>query len=265
MSDTNEIYLAEKLHEEVFLYENVIEDPKKLIDMIERLDSVEEVYPVIPQWGRWLSNSNDGHTFGGKKDFNPDQIDQLPEEYKTDVQYIIDQIRSGVKKVAEAYFKDREFDYEPNLSPFVGIMKYRPGCAMGAHFDAQAGDRTLKYSIVLYLNEDYEGGEISFIIRDYDLRDPQYSQLKPAEDIDDAKDSGLIDFWRKPKAGSALIFPSTHPYKHQVHTMKKGDKYMFPGFVFHPDYDQHDEESRKLFNAGSQYEPVVNPYETKDS
>jgi 2OG-Fe(II) oxygenase superfamily len=261
MLENNKIYLAEKLHEEVFLYENAIEDPKTLIKMIEDLDSVDEVHAVIPPWGRWLSNSNDGKTFGAKKDFNPDLVNTISEEYRETVQYIISEIQSGVKKVAEAYFKDREFDYEPNLSPFVGIMKYRPGCAMGAHFDAQAGDRTLKYSIVLYLNDDYEGGEISFIVRDYDLRDPEYSHLKPAEDIEDAKDSGLIDFWRKPKAGSALIFPSTHPYKHQVHIMKSGDKYMFPGFIFHPEYDQYDEESRKFFNAGSQYEPVVNPYE----
>lgn len=263
MSDNKEMHLAEKLHEEVFLYENVIEDPRKLIQMIEDLDSVEAVYPAIPRWGKWLSNSKDGHTFGGKKDFDPDKIADLPDEYREDVQYIVDQIRAGVKKVAEAYFKDREFDYEPKISPFVGVMKYRPGCAMGAHFDAQAGDRSLQYSIVLYLNEDYEGGEISFIIRDYDLRDPKYHELKPMEDINDPVNAERIDFWRKPKAGSALIFPSTHPYKHQVHIMKAGDKYMFPGFVFVKDFNPDDEASRIAYNAGSQYEPIVNPYEVE--
>jgi hypothetical protein len=137
------------------------------------------------------------------------------------------------------------------MSPFVGIMKYIEGCSMGAHFDAQAGDRTLKYSIVLYLNEDYEGGEISFAIRDYDLRDPKYSEMKPLEDVHDPRNKDRIDFWLKPKPGSALIFPSTHPFMHRVHEMKKGDKYIFPGFVFIDDFDINNEEDRKKYNAGS--------------
>jgi hypothetical protein len=125
---------------------------------------------------------------------------------------------------------------------------------MGAHFDAQAGDRSLKYSIVLYLNDDYEGGEISFVIRPYDLRNPKNGGLKPKADADDPANKELVDFTLKPKAASALIFPSTHPYKHQVHIMKSGDKYIFPGFVFKEEFNPNDPESRREFNAGSLYE-----------
>jgi hypothetical protein len=245
------MFLAEKLHEEVFYYQDVIANPEELIALIEELDSDESVYPAIPPWGPWLSNSKSYHEFGGKKDFNPDAIENLTSPRKEDVKTAIFAIKKAVTDVAEAYYRDRNLEGSPNMSPFVGIMKYIEGCSMGAHFDAQAGDRTLKYSIVLYLNEDYEGGEISFAIRDYDLRDPKYSEMKPLEDVHDPRNKDRIDFWLKPKPGSALIFPSTHPFMHRVHEMKKGDKYIFPGFVFIDDFDINNEEDRKKYNAGS--------------
>jgi hypothetical protein len=179
---------------------------------------------------------------------------ELDSPRKADVEKVVSTIQKAVKDVAEAYYRDRKFETEPNMSPFVGVMKYRPGCEMGAHFDAQAGDRSLKYSIVLYLNDNYEGGEISFIVRPYDLRNPKNSDLKPLPDADDPANKDLVDFTLKPKAASALIFPSTHPHKHQVHIMKKGDKYIFPGFVFQEEFDPTSPESREKYNAGSLYE-----------
>lgn len=245
------MFLAEKLHEQVFYYQEVIKDPAKLLSLIEELDSDTSVHSVIPEWGFWFSNSNDGHTFGSKKDFNPEGVANLDSPRKDDVAYVVNEIQSAVRNVADSYYADRGIEGTPNMSPFVGIMKYVPGCDMGAHFDAQAGDRTLKYSIVLYLNEDYEGGEISFAIRDYDLRDPKFADKKPLEDVNDPANADRIDFWLKPKAGSALIFPSTHPFMHRVHKMISGDKYIFPGFVFIDEFDINDEESRKKYNAGS--------------
>lgn len=245
------MHLAERLHEEVYLYENVIEDPVKLVALIEELDADETTYSVIPEWGFWFSNSADGHSFGSKKDFNLDALDSLQSPREDDIKYVVGQIRGAIKDVAEAYYRDRGFEGEPNISPFAGVMKYRPGCEMGAHFDAQAGDQTLKYSIVVYLNDDYEGGEISFIIRKPDLRNPKNSHLRPVTDLKDPQNEGLIDFSLKPKPGSALIFPSTHPYNHQVHKIYSGDKYMFPGFVFIDEFDISSPEHREKYNAGS--------------
>jgi hypothetical protein len=255
---------AQILHEEVYLYEDVIEDPARLVSLIEELDSDESVYSVIPEWGFWFSNSADGHSFGSKKDFNLDALSSLDSNRKEDVEYVVSQIRGSIKKVSEAYYRDRGFTNEPNISPFAGVMKYRPGCEMGAHFDAQAGDRTLKYSIVVYLNDNYEGGEISFIIRPYDLRNPKNSDLKPKTDLTDPLNEGLIDFSLKPKAGSALIFPSTHPYNHQVHKIYSGDKYMFPGFVFIEEFEVNNPEHRTKYNAGSSVAQETTKYLDED-
>jgi hypothetical protein len=250
------MYLEEKLHENVYLYSDVLSDPARLVALIEELDEDESVQGVIPEWGFWFSNSQDGNSFGSKKDFNLDGLDSLTSERAEDVRWIVSEIRGAIEEIARQFYIDHGDEGDPNISPFAGIMKYRPGCDMGPHFDAQAGDETLKYSIVVYVNDDYEGGELSFIIRPYDLRNPKNAHLHPQKDANAPENKELVDFTIKPKAGQALIFPSTHPYKHQVHTMKSGDKYMFPGFVFIEEFDPDDPESREKYNSGSAYRDV---------
>lgn len=253
--------LEKILHENIYYYTDVLEDPKKFLSLILEMDGDPDIEPVIPSWQKWLSNSNDGYSFGGKKDMQPNNLHLLSGEKKEKAEYVINEILGSIKKVAESFVKDRGLDIEkPNISPFAGIMKYIPGLEMGAHFDAQAGDESLWWSIIVYVNDDYDGGELSWILHDKDLRDPQYAHLKPSSDIHDPRNKDLVDFWIKPVAGSALIFPSTFPYRHQVHVMKTGDKYMFPGFIFKEGYDPSDPESIEKFNGGSK---VVkkSPYE----
>jgi hypothetical protein len=255
--------LEKKLHENIYYYTDVLSDPKKFLDIILETDGDPDIAAVIPPWAKWLSNSNDGVSFGGKKDMQPANLHLLSGEIREKAEYVISEIQRCIKDVAEAFIRDRGLDVSnPNLSPFAGIMKYTPGLEMGAHFDAQAGDESLWWSMIIYVNDDYDGGELSWILHDKDLRDPQYAHLKPRSDIYDPLNEGLIDFWIKPEAGSALIFPSTFPYRHQVHIMKTGDKYMFPGFIFKDGYDPSDPESVEKFNGGSK---VVkgNPYEQK--
>lgn len=250
------MHLEKKLHENVYLYSDVLDDPARLVRLIEELDDDETVQGVIPEWGFWFSNSQDGHSFGSKKDFNLQGLASIESDRKEDVEWVVSQIRGAIEKVAAAFYAEHGDEGEPNVSPFAGMMKYRPGCDMGAHFDAQAGDESLKYSIVVYVNDDYEGGELSFIIRPYDLRNPKNAHLQPLKDVNAPENKELVDFTVKPKAGQALIFPSTHPYKHQVHTMKSGDKYMFPGFIFVDDFDPNDQASKEKYNAGSNYRNV---------
>ena len=224
--------LEQRLHENVYYYTDVIKNPQNVLDTIERLDEDPRSYVAIPKWANWNSSSRDGNIFGKKKDFNLQGVTELPDDLRLDADYVITEIREAIKAVGESFVKDRGLSGSPNLSPFVGISKYVEGCAMGAHFDRQAGDNSLEYSMIIYWNDNYEGGELSFIIRDEDIRLPQYSELRPPDDALDPRTKEMVNFTIKPKAGSALIFPSTDPYKHQVHLMKQGAKYISPGFIF---------------------------------
>jgi predicted 2-oxoglutarate/Fe(II)-dependent dioxygenase YbiX len=92
------------------------------------------------------------------------------------------------------------------------VAKYYPGKAMGAHVDSYDSmfnsNSTVQtnfamMSAILYLNDDYEGG---------DLRFPNH------------------DLTLKPKAGSMVVFPSTHPFIHESLKITSGYKYIVPLF-----------------------------------
>lgn len=108
--------------------------------------------------------------------------------------------------------------YVNRLAPYFGvkfewferpqILRYRTGGRYDPHADSEqlevssnkwmrVQDRDI--SVLLYLNEDYEGGAISF-------------------------DS--LDFSLQPKSGMLLAFPSDHRYLHTAHPTTKGTRYV---------------------------------------
>jgi len=87
------------------------------------------------------------------------------------------------------------------------LMRYQEGGyylkhADNEHIDPETGDwvkiidRDL--SFLIYLNDDYEGGELSFYNLNYRVR---------------------------PRAGAAILFPSGRRYLHQAETVKQGVRY----------------------------------------
>ena len=109
----------------------------------------------------------------------------------------------------------------------TAIKRYETGTFMGSHFDQQEGDQRLKYSLVMYLNDDYEGGELSFSVKDGVLTSTDNAA---SEDFESDKNIGKLTFSVKPEAGSVIIFPSESPYSHTAHLVKSGLKYMVPSF-----------------------------------
>jgi predicted 2-oxoglutarate/Fe(II)-dependent dioxygenase YbiX len=87
------------------------------------------------------------------------------------------------------------------------LMRYREGGYYVKHADSQnmnAQDHTWSkvidrdLSMLIYLNDDFEGGELSFYRLNYQIR---------------------------PRAGAVVMFPSDHRYLHQAETVKKGVRY----------------------------------------
>ena len=77
------------------------------------------------------------------------------------------------------------------------VMKYDEGCFFKNHRDDSAMfDR--RVSVIVYLNDDYSGGEIEF------------------------PDFGVL---HKPKAGDVLFFPSAYSYVHNIKEITKGTRY----------------------------------------
>lgn len=77
------------------------------------------------------------------------------------------------------------------------ILKYKAGTEYKAHYDGDTGSKR-SVSPILYLNDDYTGGELEFA--HFNLR-------------------------IKPRAGTLYIFPASFPYAHIAHPVQTGTKY----------------------------------------
>jgi hypothetical protein len=77
------------------------------------------------------------------------------------------------------------------------VLKYTTGDEFKAHYDGNTSSRRV-ISPILYLNNNYEGGELEFV----------YHGIKI-----------------KPEAGDFYIFPANFAYAHIAHPVKEGTKY----------------------------------------
>ena len=239
----------EILDPKVYYYTDAIEDFdifQKTLKELDDLEGSEELNVNI--WNSWTSSSDKNFIYGETKTFDLNAIEKANAEVREKTKYIYDAVINTFYKICKDYATSLgDFD-EPRLFPTFNIKKYYSGMAMGAHFDQLDGDKTLRYSLVMYLNDDCEGGEISFQLKDYDggwNSQSGWVRGAPAVDLDYdvAVENKCIDFGIKPKANSVIIFPADAPYFHTAHTVKSGVKYMIPGHWIHNNMELNRQES----------------------
>lgn len=91
----------------------------------------------------------------------------------------------------------KKHDIEQLQHEGYSMLKYSGGQEYKAHADGDtASGRSV--SAIVYLNDDYEGGEVEFVNFGVKI---------------------------KPKAGMLLLFPSNYAYTHIAHPVKSGTKY----------------------------------------
>jgi hypothetical protein len=181
-----------KLHENIYYYERAINNPKEIL---KHLDN--------NKWDRWLAS--DGGEFYGYSQgamFGTDEIGSVI-NYKNGM--ILKEIYNAAMFAANHYADNTGIDFG-YLPQFFAFKKYNTGIGMGPHVDHYGGkDKESSLSMVIYLNDDCEGGEIEF-----------------------AKQGIKI----KPKAGSIIVFQPGEPYLHESKIVTEGNKYMAPLFFF---------------------------------
>lgn len=239
----------EILEEKVYYYTDAIENFDTFQKVLIELDSLQSFGEhEVNLWKPWTSSNDKNFIYGETKTFDLGAIQQLDNEVGEKSKYIYDAVMSAFYNICKDYASSLgDFD-EPRLFPTFNIKKYNSGVGMGAHFDQLDGDQTLRYSLVMYLNDDCEGGEISFQLKDYDggwNSSEGWVRGAPAVDLDYtiATNDKAIDFGVKPKANSIIIFPAKAPYFHTAHIVKSGSKYMVPGHWIHNGMDLNRTES----------------------
>jgi hypothetical protein len=230
---------VEKLDPKTYYYTDAIEDFDTFKQVWKDLDTLEQYSESgVNVWNPWTSSNDKTFIYGETKTFDVNAINNLSGEVAEKSKYIYDAIMTTMYNVCKDYATSLgDFD-EPRLFPTFNIKKYNTGMGMGAHFDQLDGDQTLRYSLVMYLNDDCDGGEISFQLKDYDggwTSSEGWVRGAPAVDLDYdvAVADKAIDFGLKPKANSVVIFPAYAPYFHTAHVVKSGHKFMVPGHWIH--------------------------------
>jgi hypothetical protein len=198
------MYNTEKHQDDIVYYTDVVSEPAKLIEFINDLDQYEKSHPSISKWRDWFASNDDSMLYGQTKMFNP-IVNTDDESLNRKMLYVYNSLYSAFWFCSKIYAEAREIDLPGDkLSKNFVLNRYDTGKSMGPHIDAYNEDESnLKFSLVIYLNDNYEGGEINF---------PKQS------------------FSVKPKAGSLIIFPSGDPYFHESRELVSGFKYMVPGF-----------------------------------
>lgn len=226
------------LEDKVYYYTDVIDNFDVLMKTISELDELGSPDGLINFWDLWTSSNDKSFIYGVTKTFDPFAIKGLSQTIREKMEYVYKSVLDSFVKVSRDYAESLGDLEQPKMFPVFNIKKYDCLTDMGSHFDQLDGDKTLKYSLVMYLNDDYEGGEISFQLKDYNggwTSEGGWQSGAPAVDPDYqvAVKQKSIDFGVKPEINSVIIFPSGAPYFHTAHRLKRGTKYMIPGHWIH--------------------------------
>lgn len=190
--------------DDIVYYKDAISEPARLIEIINEINENPKSYESISKWSDWYASNDSSMLYGETKMFTPiHNTEDIMLNRK--MLYVYNSLYSAMWFCTRLYAESRNLAYpEDKLSKTFALNKYYTGRSMGPHVDSYNPEESnLNFSIVVYLNDDYEGGEINFPNQNFTI---------------------------KPEAGSLIVFPSSEPYIHESKEITSGVKYMAPGF-----------------------------------
>lgn len=185
-----------KFSDKILYYKNALPD---IYNLVKDLDTYQEQYNKssswIGSWEEWTSNNDPEDIYGEQRTgyFNgpsgaSDNILHEYSEYDSKSRAIAVSVKEALDSLVLDYAKNTDTVNHGYLPNTFFIRKYRPEKGMGEHFDKYPGDENeTTLSAVIYVNDDYNDGEIEF---------PEY------------------ELSIKPEAGSILFFPAGPDYLH---------------------------------------------------
>jgi Rps23 Pro-64 3,4-dihydroxylase Tpa1-like proline 4-hydroxylase len=186
-------------------YKNIIPDPQQIIEVVnevdkryaqnEHADSYTSVQPWLP-WTYGQLHFNDQKFFPepqmlSSQDYYYKEMFEITNKMYSALDLAVEHYSTQVYPFAKANIKNREES--------INLLRYGKTGHLPAHQDQGVSTRVL--SSVMYLNDNYAGGEIEFV----------NSKVKI-----------------KPEAGSIIFFPSNFLYVHEVHPITDGYRYSMP-------------------------------------
>lgn len=208
----------------IWYFEDAIPEHAKFLSLIDEFDTDPVINEIISPWNDWFDGGprkDDlskwdiiGDPKGKDKVVDWDRTYQdfgkiwpkikMPlTEAHVKAYEIIKLIDEPFRDVISYYWKENPHLPEPEyISKNYPIRKYHTGSSMGKHIDINGHAPSMDISILIYLNDDYVGGELYF---------------------------NDLDISIKPSAGSVVIFECDK--MHQANLVESGNKIYIPMFV----------------------------------
>jgi Rps23 Pro-64 3,4-dihydroxylase Tpa1-like proline 4-hydroxylase len=211
------MFTFEKLGDGLVYYKNLINNPDQIIEDIENLNKKVEDGLSFGLSGIEKSMAKPWHNWDYKKDgmnlhfCKQRWLPRTKDMSESDVLFkehsdISDRLFLGLDTAFDHYSKEI-YPYAARSikgsEDKMSILKYEKSGFLSEHIDHGSSSRTL--SVVIYLNDNYTGGEINF---------PH------------VRDGISI----KPEAGSAIFFPSNFVFTHSVNEISEGVRYSLPNW-----------------------------------
>lgn len=191
----------EVLKDQIVYFPNAIPNCREIVDAIESLNAKS-----VTGWNAWYAGHHEEHIYGEIKYMKRSLYDEEDLDKIDKCKFVIESLCDYMAECAIQYanifnLSEDYVNYAISIlrhtNTTIGVNKYNENAHMGPHVDLNDKNKYLQYTVVVYLNDDYEGGELFF---------PNHNVKV------------------KPKAGSIAMYPSGDPYVHQSLNITKGRK-----------------------------------------
>lgn len=230
---------VEQLPGNVWYYTDLVSDSE--LDLI--LDSVRLI-------NDWVRVYDDGHTYDPNRDKSQNEFGSIMLasrkkfttnaeneniSYEEKYRPMADIMNRVLQESTSHYAKENNLSAMP-MAPFQNMDRHLVGTCYQTHCDT-APIGVDSRTVLIYVNDDYKGGELSFTLPNQPHRKVKMAGgiseygygAKVAYPPNDERNSGLVDYWIKPKAMSVVIFPPDG-LPHSAHEVLGSNKYMVKAY-----------------------------------
>lgn len=183
------------------IFENAWPLPKETVDLIK----IETSNPDSDF--KWYKSSTTDHGVYQNHRTNYDlSITQIADVYNNNLAKTLHNQMYFLLLAASLPYFNKHGIHPPLVHEYYNILKYSGGQKYDSHYDGSASNRRA-VSAIVYLNNDFDGGEIEFVNFNIKI---------------------------KPEPGMLLLFPSNYAYRHIAHPVENGEKYAIVTWMFEP-------------------------------
>lgn len=207
-----------KLYDQVTVYQDAIKNTKEHIQMLKDSEFNIGGKFYFNEWQDWYGIGTMMNI--GMLDENSNPVNEFVnnDHAQKQLNFMI-ACRDAFFETTKDYMQEYNVqlpDWDPKpewARSGLSVCKYNPTknpehLALEYHtdtheFDSESPGQKFAVTCTMYLNDDYEGGAVSFL----------------------NEEDGEVVTWR-PKAGDVIVFPSHSPFFHGVHAVLSGNRYL---------------------------------------